>query len=96
MSKRILLIQGHPDASKPHLCHALASNYITGAESTGHTVRHNNVAKLDFALLKAFLEQIYRPSFTGASATRFAEKRLKGRSSPIVVTMSMPALLRTH
>jgi hypothetical protein len=25
MSKRILFIQGHPDASQPHLCHALAS-----------------------------------------------------------------------
>ena len=28
MSKRILLIQGHPDASEPHLCRALASSYF--------------------------------------------------------------------
>jgi putative NADPH-quinone reductase len=136
MSKRILIIQGHPDASQPHLCHALASSYSSGAEGAGHTVRHVNVAELDFpllrsqkdfetgsvpvrlkpvhddvlwaehlviffplwagdmpALLKAFLEQIYRPSFTGASATYFAEKRLKGRSARIVVTMGMPALV---
>lgn len=51
MSKRILLIQAHPDASQPHLCHALASSYSTGAESAGHTVRHINIAKLDFPLL---------------------------------------------
>ena len=36
MSKRILLIQAHPDASQPHLCHALASSYAKGAESEGH------------------------------------------------------------
>ena len=135
-SKRILLIQGHPDASEPHLCHALASSYATGAQHAGHTVRHVNVSTLDFpllrsqkdfetgavpaglktaqddiiwaehlvfffplwagdmpALLKGFIEQIYRPAFTGASASHFAEKRLSGRSARIVVTMGMPALV---
>jgi putative NADPH-quinone reductase len=53
MSKRILLIQGHPDASQPHLCHALASSYSAGAESAGHTVRHVHVAELDFPLLRS-------------------------------------------
>jgi putative NADPH-quinone reductase len=53
MSKRILLIQGHPDASQPHLCHALASSYNTAAERAGHTVRHVNVAELDFPLLRS-------------------------------------------
>ena len=31
MSKQILIIQGHPDASQPHLCHALASSSNVGA-----------------------------------------------------------------
>ncbi len=53
MSKRILLIQGHPDASQPHLCHALASSYSTGAEGAGHTVRHVDVAELGFPLLRS-------------------------------------------
>ena len=53
MSKRILLIQGHPDASQPHLCHALASSYAQGAESAGHTVRHIKLAELDFPLLRS-------------------------------------------
>jgi putative NADPH-quinone reductase len=53
MSKRILIIQGHPDASQPHLCHALASSYNVGAQSAGHTVKHVNVAELDFPLLRS-------------------------------------------
>ncbi len=136
MVKKILLIQGHPDASESHLCHALASSYIAGAEVSGHAVRQINVAELDFpllrsqkdfetgtvpeslnsaqddiiwsehivfvfplwagdmpALLKGFLEQIYRPSFTGASASHFAKKLLSGRSARVVVTMGMPALV---
>ena len=52
-TKRILLIQGHPDVSEPHLCHALASSYTIGAEETGHTVRLINVAALDFPLLRS-------------------------------------------
>ena len=53
MSRRILLIQGHPDASQPHLCHALASSYNVGAQSAGHSVKHVNVAELDFPLLRS-------------------------------------------
>ena len=53
MPRRILLIQGHPDASQPHLCHALASSYNVGAQSAGHSVKHVNVAELDFPLLRS-------------------------------------------
>jgi len=53
MSKRILLIQAHPDASRPHLCHALAARYAQGAEGAGHTVRQLDLARLDFPLLKS-------------------------------------------
>ena len=53
MPKRILLIQGHPDATEPHLCHALASSYAQGAEGAGHAVRHIKLAELDFPLLRS-------------------------------------------
>lgn len=53
MSKRILLIQGHPDAGQLHLCHALAASYTIGAERAGHLVRQVDVAKLDFPLLRS-------------------------------------------
>jgi len=51
--QRILIIQGHPDASQPHLCHALAEAYEAGARESGHEVRMLDVAALDFPLLRS-------------------------------------------
>lgn len=51
--RRILLIQGHPDAEVPHLCHALARAYAQGAAGAGHTLREVDVARLDFPLLRS-------------------------------------------
>ncbi|HJV84935.1 MAG TPA: NAD(P)H-dependent oxidoreductase [Noviherbaspirillum sp.] len=53
MGKRILLIQGHPDAGKLHLCHALEDAYAGGARSAGHEVRQINAATLDFPILRS-------------------------------------------
>ncbi|HYD59841.1 MAG TPA: NAD(P)H-dependent oxidoreductase [Noviherbaspirillum sp.] len=53
MSKHILLIQGHPDSSQHHLCHALEEAYANGARAAGHEIRHLNVATLDFPLLRS-------------------------------------------
>lgn len=53
-ARRILLIQGHPDAQQPpHLCHALADAYAAGAQDAGHEVRRCEVAALDFPLLRS-------------------------------------------
>jgi putative NADPH-quinone reductase len=56
MGKRILLIQGHPDPSQDHLCHALAEAYANGARIAGHQVRTTTVALLDFPLLRSPLD----------------------------------------
>ena len=53
MTKRILIIQGHPDASQPHLCHALEEYYVRGALAAGHEIKRIHVAKLDFPLLRS-------------------------------------------
>lgn len=53
MKKRVLLIQGHPDADHAHLCGALERAYEQGALAAGHEVRHIQVAALDFPLLKS-------------------------------------------
>lgn len=50
---RILLLQGHPDESAPHLCHALAAAYQEGAVDGGHEVRTIDVARLAFPLLRS-------------------------------------------
>jgi putative NADPH-quinone reductase len=137
MTKRIVIIDGHPDRSEERLCHALADAYAKGAESAGHHVQKFEIARIDFpllrskeqfdqgslpdplrhaqdaigaadhlvfiyplwlgsmpALLKAFLEQVFRPSFAYdvADASKGTwTKRLKGKSARIVVTMGMPA-----
>lgn len=52
-SRRILIIQGHPDPKGGHLCHALAQAYADGAAEAGHQVRRVEVAQLDFPLLRS-------------------------------------------
>ncbi len=51
--KKILLIQGHPDSSTPHFCHALAASYAQGATHQGHAVRTLDITRLDFPLLRS-------------------------------------------
>lgn len=60
----ILIIQGHPDRAEPHLCHALADAYASGAEKAGHTVRRIAVAGLEFPLIgsKEDFERGARPA----------------------------------
>ena len=53
MAGRIVIIQGHPDATGEHLCHALAQAYALGALEAGHEVRHVEPARLDFPLLRS-------------------------------------------
>jgi putative NADPH-quinone reductase len=52
-SKRILILQGHPDTSEAHLCHSLADAYARGAGEVGHIVRRITVADIDFPLLRS-------------------------------------------
>ncbi len=51
--QRIVLIQGHPDATAPHLCHALAQAYADGATAAGHVVRVVDIATIDFPWLRS-------------------------------------------
>jgi putative NADPH-quinone reductase len=52
VTKRVAIIQGHPDASGSHFCNALADAYAPGARGAGHEVRMIDVARLDFGLLR--------------------------------------------
>lgn len=52
MAKRITIIQGHPDATKAHLLHAMADAYAEAAGAAEHEVRRIEVAKLEFPLLR--------------------------------------------
>ncbi|QYF92980.1 NAD(P)H-dependent oxidoreductase [Massilia sp. PAMC28688] len=61
MNKRILLIQGHPDAAHQHLCVALEQAYREGALQQGHQVRRIHIAALDFPLLTSQEEWEHGP-----------------------------------
>lgn len=52
-SRRIVVVQGHPDADARHLGHALADAYAASASAAGHVVRRVEVAQLDFPLLRS-------------------------------------------
>lgn len=51
MGKPILIVQGHPDCARQHLCHALAQAYLDGAAAAGHAVETVEPARLGFPLL---------------------------------------------
>ncbi len=52
MTKRIAIIQGHPDPGGKHFLHALADSYARGATEAEHEIRTIEVARLDFLLLR--------------------------------------------
>jgi putative NADPH-quinone reductase len=52
MPSKITIIQGHPDSSRRHLCHALADAYADAAEQAGHSVTRIEVADIEFPMLR--------------------------------------------
>jgi putative NADPH-quinone reductase len=53
---RILIVQGHPDRHRGHLCHLLAQAYADGAAGAGHEVELIEPAHLRFPLLSSRAE----------------------------------------
>jgi putative NADPH-quinone reductase len=51
MSKRILVINGHPDRRKHHLCTSMVEAYIEGASAAGHTIHRIDLAGFSFPML---------------------------------------------
>lgn len=52
MSRRITIIEGHPDPRREHFGYALADAYAEGARQGGHGVRRLTPARLEFPLLR--------------------------------------------
>jgi len=50
---KITVVQGHPDGSRVHLCHALANAYCRGARGAKHSIRVVDLGKLEFPLLRS-------------------------------------------
>lgn len=56
MSKRILIIDGHPDPAPQRYVHALAADYEKKATRAGHEVRTVTVARIEFPALRTKAE----------------------------------------
>lgn len=69
-ARRILILQGHPDASQRHLCHELAEAYAEGALAAGHAVRAVNLARLEVPLLRSQQEWEHGPLPAGLQAAQ--------------------------
>lgn len=52
MTRRIAIIQGHPDPAGHRLLHAMADAYAEGAAAAGHEVRRIDIGQLEFSLLR--------------------------------------------
>lgn len=95
VSKRITIIQGHPDSAEEHLCHALADAYRAGAERGAHEVRTVQVAGLTFPMIrnKQDFEHGERPD-----GIREAQSMIRTSDHLVIVYPlwlgTMPALLK--
>ena len=52
LPSKITIIQGHPDSSRRHLCHALADAYADAASQAGHEVSRIEIAGIEFPMLR--------------------------------------------
>ncbi len=95
MGKRIVIIQGHPDAGARHFGHALADEYAKGGEDGGHEVKRIDVARLDFPLLRT-KEEFEKG--TPPEAIKQAEEAIRWATHLVILYPlwlgSMPALLK--
>lgn len=53
---KILILQGHPDPSQTHLCHAISDSYSMAAKHSGHDVQIITIATEDIPYLRSKTE----------------------------------------
>ncbi|SHE62424.1 Putative NADPH-quinone reductase (modulator of drug activity B) [Kaistia soli DSM 19436] len=95
LSKRIVIIDGHPDPAGGRFCNALADAYAEGARAAGHSVEVIRLARLDIPFMRTkdeFEHGAVPPSLAPAAAAI-------GASEHIVMVFplwlgTMPALVK--
>jgi len=95
MSRRILIIDGHPDPRAERYIHSLSKAYFDGAWLGGHEIRSILVSELDFPLLRT--REDYQAGLAPA-AIRDSQELLKWADHVVILFPlwlgSMPALLK--
>lgn len=95
MSRRILIVVGHPDPSPDRLCRSLARAYAEGAEQAQHSVRRIDIAAIDFPMLRTMQE--FEHGAVPASLKHAAEAIVWAEHIVFVFPLwlgTMPALLK--
>lgn len=54
--KKILILQGHPDANNQHFCDAISNSYSMAAIAAKHEVKKITITELDFNILLSYKE----------------------------------------
>lgn len=95
MTRRILIIDGHPDPSEGRFVHALADAYADAAAAAGHQVRRLKIASLGFSLVSGNQDYLRGQPPTSIKA---AQKDLRWCDHLVVFFPlwlgDMPALLK--
>jgi putative NADPH-quinone reductase len=95
MTKRILILDGHPDPSGDRFVHALAAAYRQGAEAAKHEVLAIRVADLEFPLLRT---QVDYEKGEPIDSVRHAQQAMDWATHVVILYPlwlgSMPALLK--
>ena len=93
--RNVLVVNGHPDPASKGLCHALCEAYADGAQEAGCSVRHINVAALDFGFVRS---QAEFEKGAAAAAILDAQQQIKWADHLVVVFPlwlgDMPAILK--
>lgn len=77
--KRIVIIQGRPDAAGARFGHALATAYADGARNAGHAVDIVDVGRLEFPLLRS------KEDFDQGEPPLSLTHLLKGKTGHVIV-----------
>jgi putative NADPH-quinone reductase len=95
MTRKILILDGHPDPANDRLVHALAAAYKEGAEQGQHEVHHVRLADLDFPILRT---QADYESGTPVAAVRSCQSAMEWATHVVILFPlwlgAMPALLK--
>ena len=95
MARTICIIDGHPDASRERLCHALTQSYADGAEAGGHKVTQITLADIDVPLLRSVEE--FERGTPGPAVRQWQQEIAKADHLVFIYPLwlgSMPALLK--
>lgn len=93
--KTIAILQGHPDATGGHLCHALADAYRQGAEAAGHRVALIDMAELELPFISSAEDWVSGPV---PEAARSAQRAITAAEHLVIIYPlwlgTMPAVVK--